>query len=64
MNAIHQDNLTWTHISELKKWNGEVSLEFCINSIPSNLIIDPEGKIIKRNIFGEELHNIINNLCQ
>jgi len=62
VNAIHKDNLTWTHVSELKKWHGEVSSEFCINSIPSNLIIDPEGIIIARNVFGKELHHIIDKL--
>ena len=62
IDAIHKDNLTWTHVSELKGWNGEVSNAFCVNSIPSNLLIDPEGKIIARNVFGEELRNILEML--
>jgi len=62
IDAIHKDNLTWTHVSELKGWNGEVSNEFCVNSIPSNLLIDPEGKIIARNVFGEELRRILEML--
>ena len=62
MNAINKDNLTWTHVSELKRWHGEVSSEFCINSIPSNLIINPEGKIIARNVFGKELQRMIDEL--
>ena len=59
LKAIEKDKLTWTHVSELKGWNGEVSQAFCVSSIPSNLLIDPEGKIIARNVFGSELNNII-----
>ena len=59
LNAIEKDNLTWTHVSELKGWAGEVSQGFCINAIPSNLLIDTEGKIIARNVFGEELRDKI-----
>ena len=62
LNAIEKDNLTWTHVSELQRWNGAVSNEFCVSSIPSNLLIDPEGKIMARNIFGEELYEKINEI--
>jgi len=59
LKAIEKDNLTWTHVSELKGWNSEVSQAFSVSSIPSNLLIDPEGKIIARNVFGSELYEII-----
>jgi thiol-disulfide isomerase/thioredoxin len=53
--AIHKDELTWYHVSDLKGWKNEVSEMFGIRSIPQNLLIDPEGKIIARNITGHEL---------
>jgi len=60
LNAIEKDNLTWTyHVSELKRWSGEVSQAFGVNAIPTNLLIDPEGKIVARNVFGSELHDLI-----
>jgi peroxiredoxin len=62
LGAIEKDNLTWIHVSELKGWNGEVSQKFSVSSIPSNLLIDTEGKIIARNVFGSELHRIVDEI--
>ncbi|BAV08148.1 Peroxiredoxin [Filimonas lacunae] len=53
--AIKADNLTWTQVSDLKYWNNEVSRAYHIESIPSNLLIDPNGMIIGKNLRGQEL---------
>jgi peroxiredoxin len=55
LQAIEKDGLTWTHVSDLKFWNNEVAKQYGINSIPANFLIDPTGKIIARDIRGEEL---------
>lgn len=55
INAIKKDGLNWFHVSDLKGWKNEVSDMFGIRSIPQNLLINPEGKIIARNITGSEL---------
>lgn len=55
MDAIHKDNLTWTQLSDLKGWQNEVSVMYGISAIPQNLLLDPTGKIIAKNIRGEEL---------
>ena len=55
LKAIHDDNLTWTHVSDLKFWDNEVAKQYGIRAIPQNLLIDPQGKIIARNLDGEEL---------
>jgi len=55
MNAINHDQLTWTHVSDLKFWDSAPAKLYGIRSIPSNLLIDPSGKIIARNLRGEEL---------
>ena len=54
-NAIHKDSLTWTQVSDLKFWNNAVAKQYDIRSIPSDLLIDPSGKIIGKNLRGEEL---------
>ena len=56
MKAIHDDGLTWTHVSDLKFWDNEVAKQYGIQSIPQNLLLDPEGKIIAKNLQGEELN--------
>jgi peroxiredoxin len=53
--AIHKDGLTWTQVSDLKFWDNEVAKQYGIRSIPQNLLLDPNGKIIAKNVRGEEL---------
>jgi peroxiredoxin len=57
LKAIHDDHLDWTHVSDLKYWNNAVARQYDINSIPSNLLLDPDGKIIAKDLHGEELSN-------
>lgn len=56
MKAIHDDNLTWTHVSDLAYWNNAVSKMYGINAVPSNLLIDPQGRILAKNLRGEALN--------
>jgi thiol-disulfide isomerase/thioredoxin len=53
--AIHDDNLNWSQVSDLKFWNNEVAMKYRIQSIPQNLLIDPNGRIVARNLRGAEL---------
>lgn len=55
LKAIEADNLTWTHVSDLKWWDNEVSKAYGVGAIPFNFMVDPTGKIIARNIKGEAL---------
>lgn len=57
MEAIHKDQLTWTHVSDLQFWENAVAVQYGIRAIPQNLLIDPNGIIIAKNIRGEELQN-------
>jgi len=53
--AIHDDHLEWTHVSDLKFWDNAVAKQYGIQAIPQNLLLDPEGKIIAKNLRGDEL---------
>lgn len=57
--AVKMDKLDWTQVSDLKGWQNEVSTMFHISSIPQNILIDPDGIIIAKNIRGEELGNTL-----
>jgi peroxiredoxin len=57
LEAIKKDQLTWNHVSDLKFWNNEVAKMYMVRAIPFNLLIDPQGKIIARNLRGETLEN-------
>jgi len=53
--AIHKDELTWTHVSDLKYWDNAVAKQYGIRAIPQNLLLDPQGKIIAKNLRGDDL---------
>ena len=53
--AIKDDQLAWTQVSDLKFWNNEVAQKYRVDEIPQNFLVDPNGKIIGRNLRGEEL---------
>ena len=54
--AIEKDNLgAWTNVSDLKYWNNEAALKYGVSAIPQNFLVDPNGKIIAKNLRGEEL---------
>jgi len=57
LKGIHDDNLTWTHVSDLKLWDNAVAKQYGITAIPQNFLIDPDGKIIARNLLKEKLDN-------
>ncbi|WP_461788209.1 redoxin domain-containing protein [Pedobacter sp.] len=56
LEAITTDALAWKHVSDLNGWDNEVSQIFNIKSVPSNILIDKEGKIIAINLRGEALN--------
>jgi peroxiredoxin len=53
--AIADDQLAWSHVSDLKWWDNEVAKTWGIRSIPANFLIDPNGKIIAKNLRGDAL---------
>jgi peroxiredoxin len=55
--AIAKDNLTWTHISDLKQWESTVVPAYGIEGIPFNVLLDPDGKIIASNLRGGALES-------
>ncbi len=55
LNAIKQDQLAWTQVSDLHGWQNEAALRYHIQSIPQNFLIDPSGKIVAANLRGDEL---------
>jgi len=59
LKAIKDDNLTWTHVSELKRWNGTVSNKYKVDAIPASFIIDPQGKIAAKNLRSAALEEFL-----
>jgi peroxiredoxin len=64
LKAIHDDGLTWTHVSDLKFWDNEVAKLYDIKAIPTNFLVDKSGKIVARDIQGEALDSTLGGLIK
>lgn len=53
--AINDDKLTWNHVSDLQYWGNAAGKLYGISSIPSNILLDKDQKIIAKNLRGEAL---------
>lgn len=62
--AIKDDNLTWKHISDLQSWQNAAGTLYGVRSIPQNILVDPEGVIVARNLHGEDLNAKLRELLQ
>lgn len=62
LQAIKVDNLTWSHVSDLKHFQNAAAQLYHISGIPANMLIDPTGKIIARNLRGEQLYNTLQQI--
>jgi len=62
--AIKSDKLNWQHISDLKKWESIVVGAYQIEGIPFNVLLDPTGKIIAKDLRGPDLGNTLETLLK
>lgn len=55
LNAIEKDKLTWPQVSDLNGWKNKVAVQYNIVTIPQNLLLNPNGVIIAKNLRGNAL---------
>lgn len=53
--AVQQMGMSWPQMSDLKGWKCAASDIYGVSSIPSNVLVDPQGKIIAMDLQGYEL---------
>jgi peroxiredoxin len=53
--AIRKDGLTWTQVSDLKFWDSKTAGLYAVRGIPQNFLLDPDGKIVGKNLRGDDL---------
>ena len=57
--ATQQLNIPWIQMSDLKGWENAIAKHFCVNSIPHTIVVDQQGKILKRGLRGEKLEEFV-----
>jgi len=62
LQAIEADGLIWNHVSDLKYWNSEAAKMYGINGIPATVVVDQNGNIAAKKVFGAELKAAIEKL--
>jgi len=61
--AIEKDGTKeFIHLIDDKGWNSSIVKEYQIKAIPSNFLIDPSGKVIAKDIRGEDMLMLLSGL--
>jgi peroxiredoxin len=60
--AVYADKLTWAHVSDLQRFEGSTERLYNIQALPSNIIINPQGIIIAKNLTGAELEAFLSKI--
>ncbi|HEY8386985.1 MAG TPA: TlpA disulfide reductase family protein [Parasegetibacter sp.] len=64
LKAIEEDKLPWLQLCDFKASESEVSKAYKIRSIPANVLVDPNGKIVGKDLRGNDLHKLLGELLK
>ena len=62
--AIKRDTLDWEQVCDFGGLNSEVDKQYSIYKIPANILLSSDGKILAKNLRGEELKKKIENIVE
>jgi peroxiredoxin len=62
LKAIDEDALKWDHVSDLMRWDSPVAAIYRLEKIPFNVIIDPDGRVVASDLYGEKLLSTLDNI--
>ena len=57
--AVEDDNLLWTQVSNLNFWNDPIARRYSIRAIPQSFLINKQGVVIGKNLRGNDLEESI-----
>lgn len=64
LKAIAEDKLPWKQLCDFKASKSEVTQMYNISSIPANILVDPNGKIVGKDLRGKDLHDRLAELIK
>jgi thioredoxin-related protein len=59
LNFTKQNNMIWPQFFDGQGWNNKLAVKYGIESIPATFLLDGNGKIIGKDLRGEELEQAI-----
>lgn len=62
LDALEKDNRIWNNVATLEGFKTPVAQEYGITALPTNFIIDANGKIIAANLHGKHLKAFVESL--
>jgi hypothetical protein len=62
LKAIDEDALKWDQVSDLMRWDSPVAAIYRIEKIPYHVIIDPDGRVLASDLYGEKLLSTLDNI--
>lgn len=62
MEIIKQSKIPWIEVSDLLNWECPVLQTYPVKVIPTNFLLDKEGKIAAKNVFGKDLEPKVREL--
>jgi peroxiredoxin len=59
--AMQEDGTSnlWPQLSDLKAYNGEIAKAYNFSGLPASILLDPDGKVISRNMRGAWMESIL-----
>ena len=54
--AIDEWGMPWHHMSDLKGWGSEGAAIYAVTGVPHAMLLGPDGTILARGLYGEELY--------
>lgn len=64
LKAIKDDKYTWPQVGDMKGWENAASQQYGILGIPFNMLIDPNGIVVARNLRGEALEKKLEEILK
>ena len=62
LTAIQADQMSWVNVSDLKGWRSDVVRQYNLKEIPSNFLLDRHGRILAKNVHGDELSRVMDSI--
>lgn len=64
LKAVKKDKLTYTQVLDSTGWNSKVAERFFVDMLPTNFLLDRNGKIVAINLEGKELFDKVKELVK